>query len=62
MRAFSFGKPNHRAEAPEAMINVRVSILCPLTVSLNDATERSAAVTSPAMYSVPNRAAWSFMR
>ena len=57
-RRFSDARPSMRADAPVAMMRVRVKISrCGLIVNRNGRRDRSAPTASPCRYSVPNRAA-----
>ncbi len=57
MSACSLGRPNQRAEAPLAMINVRVWITSLPMVNSTGRLLRSALTTCPTRYSAPKRVA-----
>ena len=57
----SDGRPSQRAEAPEAIISVRVSTHSPSMLIRNGRFDRSASTTEPRWYSAPKCCACCFM-
>ena len=57
----SDSRPSQRADAPEAITNVRDSIHWPSTDTRKGRAERSVSITAPSTYSAPKFSACFFM-